>query len=105
MGNFFFLLFQIIFFSLSFPPLSPLFIHRFLFRFTVLIACEVQEFAKTHGMVELQQICEFIMAVNINVDAVMRYNNFFPFFLAVCEKVFFFPSSPLLCFFFNRNLF
>jgi len=37
----------------------------------VMIACEVQDFAKTHGMLELQQICEFVMAVNINVDSVM----------------------------------
>eukprot|EP00009_Paramoeba_aestuarina_P004236 CAMPEP_0201510628 /NCGR_PEP_ID=MMETSP0161_2-20130828/3231_1 /ASSEMBLY_ACC=CAM_ASM_000251 /TAXON_ID=180227 /ORGANISM="Neoparamoeba aestuarina, Strain SoJaBio B1-5/56/2" /LENGTH=493 /DNA_ID=CAMNT_0047905821 /DNA_START=59 /DNA_END=1540 /DNA_ORIENTATION=- len=38
---------------------------------TVLIACEVTQFAKTHQMPELQYICEFIMAVNINVDSVM----------------------------------
>jgi len=37
----------------------------------VLAACEVQEFAKTHGMNELQQICEFVMAVNINVESCM----------------------------------
>ena len=45
----------------------------YFFSLNVMIACEVQDFAKTHGMLELQQICEFVMAVNINVESVMRY--------------------------------
>jgi hypothetical protein len=38
---------------------------------SVLIACEVQEFAKSHGMSELQNICEHIMAVTITCESVM----------------------------------
>lgn len=36
---------------------------------TVMTACEVQEFAKFHGMTELQNICEHIMNVTINCES------------------------------------
>mmetsp|Transcript_632 Transcript_632/g.1061 ORF Transcript_632/g.1061 Transcript_632/m.1061 type:complete len:516 (-) Transcript_632:39-1586(-) len=38
---------------------------------SVMIACEVQEFAKSHGMTELQNICEYIMAVTITTESCM----------------------------------
>ena len=38
-----------------------------------MIACEVQEFAKSHGMTELQNICEYIMAVTITTESCMRF--------------------------------
>ena len=51
------------------------------------IACEVQEFAKTHGMHELQQICEYVIATNITTDSIMRYVLFVLSPVLVCETI------------------
>ena len=92
LSGFLFLLFILflVFSSLYFLFFNSLILHSQIHsRLVVSIACEVQEFAKIHGMVELQHICEFIMAVNINADSVMR---------------FLFLSFPFVCFLFSHSL-